>query len=54
MYIVESKKQTMGEFKSDIEIAQAAEMQHIKNIAASISIDEDDLEDKCSSKLKVH
>ena len=34
----------MGEFKSDIEIAQAAEMQHIKNIAASISIDEDDLE----------
>jgi len=44
LYIVESKKQTMGEFKSDIEIAQAAEMQHIKNIAASISIDEDDLE----------
>jgi len=30
--------------KSDIEIAQAVKMQHIKNIAAKLSIQEDDLE----------
>jgi formate--tetrahydrofolate ligase len=30
--------------QSDIEIAQAATLQHIKNIAAKINIDEDDLE----------
>ena len=31
-------------FPSDIEIAQAASIQHIKNIAAKLSIDEEQLE----------
>ena len=42
-----------NEFKSDIEIAQACEMTHIKHIAAKLNIPEDDLElyGKYKSKL---
>lgn len=34
----------MGEVKSDLEIAQAAELNHIKTIAAKINVAEDDIE----------
>lgn len=42
--------------KSDLEIAQAAEMQHIKTIAAKLGISEDDLEmyGKYKAKLPLH
>ncbi len=42
--------------KSDIEIAQAAKMQHIKEIAAKLKLEEDDLElyGKYKAKLPLH
>ena len=45
-----------NEFKSDIEIAQACEMTHIKHIAAKLNIPEDDLElyGKYKSKLPLN
>ena len=43
-------------FLTDIEIAQAATMQHITKIAEKLSIDEDDLElyGKYKAKLPLH
>ncbi|MBR3642324.1 MAG: formate--tetrahydrofolate ligase, partial [Parasporobacterium sp.] len=43
----------MAEFKTDIEIAQEAQPQHIREIAAKIGLTEDDIEYYGKYKAKV-
>ena len=46
----------MANFPSDLEIAQSANIQHIKDIAAKIGVDADELEfyGKYKAKLPLH
>jgi len=46
----------VANFPSDLEIAQSANIQHIKNIAAKIGVDADELEfyGKYKAKLPLH